>query len=269
MRRILAVTTLLAVVLVGCGDDGGGDDDLGADGATTTVAADEAVEPFEWAVTSVDFGYELATAEVPAGPVDVIQTNEGEEEHQVTLIRLDDEQTPDQLLDTITTEGDDVLDPATFAGGPNGVPAGEVNDAVVNLTPGDYVAYCFLPDHAAQGMIEPFTVTGAEPAEAATFPADETVGLSEFAFDVPEGFTGQGRIAVANEGEQPHELTIVGGPADAQVGAGGLATIAPGTTGYVDLALPPGDYSFVCFVTDPESGQIHLQRGMEASVTVT
>jgi hypothetical protein len=86
---------------------------------------------------------------------------------------------------------------------------------------------------------------------------------------VPEGFTGQGTVAVTNTGDQAHELTIVGGPADAQVGAGGLTTIAPGSTGYLDLDLPPGDYSFVCFVTDPDSGQIHLQLGMQADVTIT
>jgi uncharacterized cupredoxin-like copper-binding protein len=271
MRRILVVSALLAIVLVGCGDDGGSTQ--GADGADTTLppptdTTGDAAEPFELDVTSIDFGYELATDQVPAGPVDVVQTNEGDEEHQVTLIRLDDGQTPDQLLDTITNEGDAALDPSVFAGGPNGIPAGESNSARVDLTPGEYVAYCFIPDHAQQGMIEPFTVTG-EATAPVPVEAVETVGLQEFGFDVPDDFSGQGTVAVENTGEQPHELTIVGGTADAQVGAGGLTTIAPGETGYLDLDLPPGDYSFVCFVTDPESGQIHLQQGMQAEVTVT
>jgi uncharacterized cupredoxin-like copper-binding protein len=271
MRRILAVVGLLAVLLVGCGDDGG-DDDLGADGGATTTspaAPDEpAAEAFTWDVTSVDFGYELTTAEVPAGPVDVVQTNEGQEEHQVTLIRLDEGQTPNQLLQLVTDEGDAALDPSVFAGGPNGIPTGQTNSAVVNLTPGEYVAYCFIPQHAQQGMIEPFTVTG-EAVEPAAVEADTTIGLHDFGFDVPDDFTGQGTVAVTNNGEQPHELTIVGGTADAQEGAGGLTTIAPGETGEVPLDLAPGDYTFVCFVTDPESGQIHLQLGMEADVTVT
>jgi uncharacterized cupredoxin-like copper-binding protein len=269
MRRISAVLTLLALVLVGCGDDGG-DRGRAADGgeapATTADGSEPAVEPFEWAVTSVDFGYELATAEVPAGPVDVVQTNEGEEEHQVTLLRLEDGQTPDQLLETITTEGDGVLDPTIWAGGANSVPAGETNSALVALDPGEYVAYCFIPQHAQQGMVEPFTVTGDAPAEPVSAEADETVGLDEFEFDVPDGFTGQGTIEVVNNGDQPHELTIVG---DGQVGAGGLATIAPGSTGYIPLDLAPGAYQFVCFVTDPESDQIHLQLGMQADVTIT
>jgi uncharacterized cupredoxin-like copper-binding protein len=272
MRRILVVGVLLTFLVAGCGDDSGRDD-VGADGGATTAppptdTTGAAAEPFEFDVTSVDFGYELATDEVPAGPVDVVQTNEGDEEHQVTLIRLDDGQTPDQLLQTITDEGDDALDPSVFAGGPNGIPAGETNAARVDLAPGEYVAYCFIPDHAQQGMIEPFTVTG-EAVEPAPVEADQTIGLENFAFDVPDEFTGQGTFEVTNTGDQPHEWTIVGGTDDAQVGAGGLTTIAPGETGYVDLDLPPGDYSFVCFVTDPESGNIHLQLGMQAEVTVT
>jgi uncharacterized cupredoxin-like copper-binding protein len=204
MRRILVVLCLLAVVMVGCGDDDA--DDLGADGATTTSAADDtgepAAEPFQFDVTSVDFGYELAATEVPAGTVDVVQTNEGDVEHQVTLIRLDEGQTPDQLRQVIADEGDDALDPSVFAGGTNSIPAGESNSAVVDLTPGEYVAYCFIPDHAAQGMVEPFTVTG-ETVEPVAQDADTTVGLENFAFDVPDDFSGQGTVEVTYNGDQP------------------------------------------------------------------
>ena len=216
-------------------------------------------------VTSVDFGYELAATEVPAGPVQVNQTNEGNEDHQVTLIRLDDGMTPDELVTIIAEEGDGALDPSIFAGGPNSVVPGESNTALVELAAGDYVAYCFLPNHAAQGMVEPFSVTGETPTGVVTPTPASTVGLSNFAFDVPGDFDGEGTVEVVNEGDQAHELTIV--TAD-QTSAGGLTTIAPGATGYVDLALPPGDYRFVCFVTDPDSGQIHLQLGMDQAVTV-
>ena len=72
---------------------------------------------------------------------------------------------------------------------------------------------------------------------------------------------------MVNNGDQAHELTIL--DADDQTGQGGLTTTAPGTTGYIDLDLAPGDYTFVCFVQDPESGQLHLQLGMEQSVTIT
>ena len=277
MRRILVVLTLFAIVLVGCGDDA--DDDPVADTAsdgtdttsdTTDTSSDttepDPGEPFAFDVTSVDFGYELATTEVPAGPVEVTQTNEGDVQHQVTLIRLDEGQTPEQLFQTIDTEGDDVLDPAAFAGGPNNVAVGGTNQALVTLEAGEYVAYCFLPDHAEAGMIEPFTVTGNDAVPAAA-EATETVGMTEFEFDVPDDFSGQGTVEVVNTGEQAHEMTIV--HADDQSGAGGLATIGPGKTGYVDLALEPGDYQLLCFITDPESGQFHVQLGMTKDLTIT
>ena len=119
MKRILAVLTLLALVLVGCGDDSN-DTPGGADAATDTTATDTTdagAEPAVFDVTSVDFGYELSTDELPAGLVRVNQTNEGDEEHQVTLIRLDGGMTPDELVTTITEQGDGVLDPDIFAGG--------------------------------------------------------------------------------------------------------------------------------------------------------
>jgi uncharacterized cupredoxin-like copper-binding protein len=269
MRRILVVVSLLALVLVGCGDDsnntpGGGD---AATDTSATETTEGAAETAVLDVTSVDFGYELATDELPAGPVRVNQTNGGDEEHQVTLIRLEGGMTPDDLGTTITEQGDGVLDPDIFAGGTNTIAPGETNTALVNLGPGDYVAYCFLPNHAPRGMIEPFTVTGEALAEPVTVEATATVGLHDFGFDVPEDFDGQGTIEVVNDGDQAHELTIA--DADDQTGQGGLTTTAPGTTGYVDLNLAPGNYTFVCFVQDPESGDLHLQLGMEQSVTIT
>jgi uncharacterized cupredoxin-like copper-binding protein len=269
MRRILAVVALLAIVLVGCGDDT--NDTPGGEAASDTSASapattEAAPEPFAFDVTSVDFGYELPTAEVPAGPMLVTQTNEGDEAHQVTFIRLEDGQTPDQLLDLITTEGDDALDPVNWAGGPNSIPPGETNTALVSLEGGEYVAYCFIPDHAQQGMIEPFTVSGDSVAPAVA-EATETVGLEEFSFDLPDDFTGQGTIAVTNNGVQGHEMTIVQG--EDQLPAGGVTVIAPGQTAYVDLALPPDDYTLLCFVLDPASGQLHGQLGMTEPFTIT
>lgn len=273
MRRILAVLALGAIVMVGCGDDSDDTPEGAAGGDTTTtaadtteVAADAPVEPAVLDVTSAEFGYELSTAEVSAGPVQVNQTNAGELEHQVTIIGLDG-MTPDELVTTIAEEGDDALDPAVFAGGPNTVGPGEANTALVQLEAGEYVAYCFLPDHAAQGMVEPFTVTGEAPAEVAAPEAASTIELVNFGFEVPAIFDGRGTIEVVNNGDQAHELTIL--DADDQTGQGGLTTTGPGTTGYVDIDLAPGDYTFVCFVTDPASGQIHLQLGMEQPVTIT
>jgi uncharacterized cupredoxin-like copper-binding protein len=262
------VVVLLTVVLVGCGDDTDDPPPAAAeseDTSSTETTLAGATEPFAFDVTSVDFGYELATSEVPAGPVQVTQVNAGEEEHQVTLMRLDGGMTPDELATIIAEEGDDALDPSIFAGGPNNIPPGESNTALVELTAGDHVAYCFLPDHARQGMIEPFTVTdGGEVSPPAVEPA-ATIALDDFEFVVPQGFAGQGTIEVVNEGAQAHEWTILGAQA---VGRGGLTAIAPGTTGYADVDLAPGQYTFVCFVLDPETQSPHVELGMTTAVTI-
>lgn len=268
MRRILVVLTLGAIVLVGCGDDDPEAAAVGTGSSTEAGGTTEPTqpEPFDFEVTSVDFGYELATTDVPAGPVAVTQVNEGDQAHQVTFLRLDDGQTPDELLQLITEEGDGALDPSVWAGGPNSVLPGETNSALVSLDAGAYVAYCFIPEHAQQGMIEPFSVTG-DPSGPVTAEPSETVSLRDFEFDVPDGFTGQGTVEVVNEGEQGHELTIV--RAEDQAPAGGLTTIAPGETGYVDLALPPDDYRLICFVQDPGSGRLHADLGMTEDLTIT
>ncbi len=263
MRRIAVVMALVALVLVGCGDDGEEAVTTSAPASDTTAAP---VEPFAFAVTSIDFGYELATAEVPAGPVLVTQTNEGAEAHQVTFLQLEDGQTPDALTELIATETDAALAPDVWFGGPNAVPGGESNTALVDLVPGEYVAYCFLPGHAEQGMVEPFTVTGEAPAPTTEVEPDSTVTLRDFGFEVPDGWDGQGTVAVVNEGPQPHELTINNLDGTA---AGGLTAIASGSSGLIDLDLAPGDYQLVCFVADPETGQLHIQLGMQQDLTIS
>ena len=74
MRRILVGSRMLTMVLVGCGDDRatmsaptGRRPRMTPPSRSYTTEA--VAEPAEFDVTSVDFGYELATDEVPAGPV--------------------------------------------------------------------------------------------------------------------------------------------------------------------------------------------------------
>lgn len=264
MRRILVLVAVVALVAIGCGDDDDQDGGAGEGASAATTAPAAAIPTVE--VTSRDLAFDTP-AELPAGRVELVQHNDGPEEHQVSLYRLADGQTEQQMIDLLTAEGDDALDPTAFAGGPNGIPAGETNSAVVDLAPGDYVMLCFVGLHFTQGMHTAVTVPD-EPAPAPpAVEADASVSLQDFAFDVSDTFDGHGTIEVTNDGEQPHEWTIAQGPQND--GVGGLTVIAPGTTAYVDLDLAPGRYTFVCFVTDPETGRLHVQEGMQRSVRVT
>jgi hypothetical protein len=138
-------------------------------------------------------------------------------------------------------------------------------------------------------MILPFTVAGDD-AESA-LPDDEVTGeitTTEFAFQVPSGFDGQGTFAVANDGEQQHELAIyrladgasVGDAVDALVEATGPPPMTPvtgvgplgsqrATDAYVELALEPGEYAFLCFLPDTGGGGPHFVNGMALQVTVS
>ena len=97
---------------------------------------------------------------------------------------------------------------------------------------------------------------------------------------------------MTNTGEQPHFMELIRVPAgttandilgligmaatpesgginpEAIEGMGGLSTISPGVTGYIELNLTPGTYVAVCFVPDHDSGAPHIMLGMISVFTV-
>ena len=89
--------------------------------------------------------------------------------------------------------------------------------------------------------------------------------MPDYTYVTPDDFTGQGTYEVVNDGPQVHELTVSTGP---EGGAGGgLAAIAPGATGYVTLDVADAD-SFICFVSDEETGAPHFTLGMNVPVAL-
>ena len=313
MRRrcratLLALTAVLFVGVTACGDD---DEDPAETGTTTTTAAPEeettttggdegaAAEITTIEATAVDFGYELdgPPPTLAPGLVRVDLANEGTEEHQATLIRLNDGVTLDQFAAAAGADETGVTAFGLFTGygGPNAAAPGATSSSTQALVAGDYLMICFIPSpsdgvpHAAKGMLLPFTVEGEEATDATL--ADDEVGgeieLLEFGFGVPDDFNGEGTFAIANNGEQQHEATFYaladgatlddalaffGGAATGPPpfeSAGGLAAVAPGVDAYVELDLPPGEYALVCFLPDTAGdGAPHFTKGMALQVTV-
>ena len=272
-RRSVVLLALLALtlpLLAACGDDDDGGGGVGDGDSTTTAEAAAPAEPTELDVTSLDYAYELGAESVPAGLVTVNQTNEGDENHQVTLIRLEGDQTADQLADAIAADGDHATDDGNYAGGPNAIAPGGTNSATSELEAGQYAMICFIPaedgeSHFVKGMVGDLEVTEADGPEAEAPDAAESVTLEDFSFGLPDGFTGEGLVEVTNNGEQAHEMTVLQG--DATVG--GLAAIAPGQTAWVELGLEPDDYQFTCFVSDIDTGEPHFALGMQTDLTVS
>jgi plastocyanin len=253
------------------------------------------------ALTAREYAYD-GVAPIPAGLTTITLTNSGKEEHQAQLAKIADSSTLQQLTDALKNpDPSAALKLLTLSGGPNGVAPGASLSTTTNLAPGQYVFMCFVsaPDglpHLAKGMIAPIQVTGSatsgDPA-----PAEATVTAKDFSFDVPSAplKAGKHTFTLVNSGPQPHEASFVKLPAGMtadQLKAILLATPAPGSTpatagpppwapaggggaitpgvkeNFEVDASTPGNYAFLCFIPDPNTGKPHFQLGMIAGVTV-
>jgi uncharacterized cupredoxin-like copper-binding protein len=185
-----------------------------------------------------------------------------------------------------------------FTGGPSGIGPGGQSEAVVELQAGDHVLLCFIAGadgipHLAKGMVRPLTITPPPGDRPAQPEALATVGLLDFAFaGVPATLsTGRTTLKVTNQGQEPHELTVLrlegitaqqaqeilaappgqGAPAGPPPfkDAGGFQAIMPEQSGWATLDLPAGEYIVVCFVPSPANAFApHVALGMMASFTV-
>jgi hypothetical protein len=113
-------------------------------------------------LTLVDYAFSF-DAPPTAGPHAIRVVNGASQAHEVALFRL----LPGKTLDDVMAWG------ATYEGAPpitavGGVPAfrpGQEAVMHVDLTPGEYVALCFVPDatdglpHVAHGMALPFQIS--------------------------------------------------------------------------------------------------------------
>jgi hypothetical protein len=186
-----------------------------------------------------------------------------------------------------------------MAGGTGAFPAGQTAQIVVELTPGEWIAWA--DDPAAPQAPVALTVTdgaGATPAAGAEPAADATVTMYEYDFTV-EGELAPGPqvIAVTNVGAQPHHMFMARTPGAGHRGADradpgardagrhagpgpGLpnpdeflpvayvSTLSNGVTAWIPVNLEQGTYVMVCFVPDIETGMPHAFEGMYQVVEV-
>jgi hypothetical protein len=122
-------------------------------------------------VTLKDFAFDLPSP-VSAGRHLWEVVNDGPEVHELVVLKLTAPLSPDQLLAVLAGLAAPSAGSAP-AGPPPVAPAGGLSPIAsggkawleLDLTPGNYVAVCFVPDpttgkpHLALGMVMPFTVT--------------------------------------------------------------------------------------------------------------
>ena len=131
-----------------------------------TAASGEIVEPdidADLVVRMVDFGYDLP-AEVSAGRQVWEVVNDGPQPHEMALMKVADGYDADDVMTYLQSGGEGGPPPAIPVGGAQVIADGRSNFVELDLTPGLYVALCYVPDpatgrpHLALGMVTTFVV---------------------------------------------------------------------------------------------------------------
>lgn len=128
-------------------------------------------------VTAGDFHFDGMPPSVPAGPAILTLDNAGEELHQIMLLRLDD-----GVTDTVEALAALPEDAVMAKGEPMGMSfafPGQQGFGTMSLTPGRYVALCFIPVGTTPEAIEEMESAGAEgpPDSAPHAPTHASAGM--------------------------------------------------------------------------------------------
>jgi hypothetical protein len=113
-------------------------------------------------VQMLDFGYDIPS-EISAGEQTWEVFNAGVQPHEMLIAKLKEGKTITDVMNFLQS-GEQGEAPYEFQGGAQGMETGYSNFVNFDLTPGNYVALCFIPDgatgkpHVALGMVRPFTV---------------------------------------------------------------------------------------------------------------
>jgi hypothetical protein len=179
-----------------------------------------------------------------------------------------------------------------FAGGVY-TNAGETAQVVLDLTPGEWIAWGDDPEAPQEPVI--FNVTGEMPADLAEPESGATLTMGEYVIEVSAGelTAGEQVVKIENIGAQPHFVFFTKGPdgmteADVQevldgfmtgtpsaidpevdfVDIAGTGTQSNGTSIWLSLDLEPGTYAMLCFFPDISDGAPHVFHGMYSVVEV-
>jgi hypothetical protein len=313
---LMALLTSIALMFTGIGG-------VAAQNETPTsgMFADTMGLP-ELRVQVTDSGYEglpaetaagryLLTLEISAadgGSLNFLQLPEGMSFDDFTTMLAGPAASPEAMMGTpgaedMASEMEEGRPPDWFyqtaiAGGTGAGPE-QTAQAIIDLTPGEWIAWAGYPD-APQPPVA-LTVTGeagATPAAGAEPAADVTVTMFEYDFKLEGTLTpGSHVLAVTNVGAQPHEMFMASAPEAvtedqiAQIldlemqGAtpapesgipnpetflpvASMTPLSMGKTGWVPVNLEAGTYILVCFVPDIASGMPHAFEGMYEVFTV-
>lgn len=238
-----------------------------------------------------DYGFS-GPDRIPAGLTTVRIVNEGQDLHHIQFLKLLHGKTAADFRAAVAADPSRMPGWVQYAGGPNAHLPGDQASATLNLTEGDYVLMCWIPDkngvpHVALGMQKALSVQGGKPVKVSS-PAPSLVIKQvdyQFSFLKPMK-AGLQTIEVVNQGKQPHEVVVVKLFPGASVhdvissfepGAsnpprgefvGGITAIEKGDRMYFTGMFEQGRYGLICFAPDAGDGRPHFLHGMTSEFTV-
>jgi hypothetical protein len=249
--------------------------------AVATVAAGAAGSN-ELAVKASEYTYKVSGSP-KAGWVKIGFDNAGVENHMLAIVELKKGVTLAQLKKAATSNDDSAFQkiaaPGASQNGPSGTPdllgPKQETATITQLPAGHYGMLCFLPapdgtPHVMKGMLKLFDVkkgkSGLTPPKTTRDATLTDTGITFDTADIGRNVT----VKVTNDGQNIHSFTLVkvedghtlgevrdyfnamfsGSGTDASatppgVIVGGIASIDPGKTAYLEQTLEPGHYGYV------------------------
>ncbi len=199
-----------------------------------------------------DYGFR-GPDRLPAGLTTVRIVNEGQDLHHIQFVKLLQGKSAADFRAAVAADPSRLPGWVQYAGGPNAHPAGSHTSATVNLTEGNYVLICWIPDkhgvpHVTLGMQKALSVRGGKPMRVSQPKPSMAIKQVDYQFILSRRVkSGLQTIEVTNLGNQPHELVVVKLMPDATV-RDVIASFEPGASG-------PPQGELVSGITAIENGQ--------------
>ena len=238
-----------------------------------------------------DYGFS-GPERIPGGLTTVRIVNEGRDLHHIQFLKLLQGKSAADFRAAIAADPSRLPSWVQYAGGPNAHLPGSQASATVNLTEGDYVLVCWIPDkngvpHVVLGMQKALFVRGGKPTKISGAKPPITITQIDYQFILSKRIeSGLHTIEVINHGTQPHELVVVklapgatvqdviasfepgaSGPPQGEL-VGGITGIERGERVHFTGEFEPGRYGLICFVPDAATGRPHFLHAMTTEFAV-
>lgn len=238
-----------------------------------------------------DYGFS-GPDRIPAGLTTVRILNEGQDFHHIQFMNLLNGKTADDFRAAVAADPAHLPEWVHYAGGPNVHLPGDQASATLNLTEGDYVLTCWIPDkngvpHVALGMQKALSVQGGKAVKVSSPVPSVVIKQVDYQFSFSKQMkAGLQTIEVVNHGKQPHEAVVVklspgatvhdvitsfepgsSGPPRGEL-VGGISAIEKGDRVYFTGMFERGRYGLICFAPDAGDGRPHFLHGMTSEFTV-